>query len=228
MLPELFRTSGLTKSLFSPILNIRFYERRRAECPMCTLQRVLFWFRGPVCRFCAPGSGDKRPCFVPCCALLRQERRFLFIAAVPLREKAVTVSISTSPGNQKKGEIFYGNAIDPVAGEGAAHRALSARQHPLFCRGPAVRLPRDGIQCPHAAGHPSDGGLHPRRRGAVAPGVSAAASAAAAGAEASRAVARGRGGAAAGPAARLLQLWPAHAAFARVGVVRQAHPRRAV
>ena len=28
--------------------------------------------------------------------------------------------------------------------------------------------------------------------------------------------------------ARLLQLWPAHAAFARVGVVRQAHPRRAV
>ena len=31
---------------------------------------------------CAPGSGDKRPCFVPCCALLRQERRF-FIAAVP-------------------------------------------------------------------------------------------------------------------------------------------------
>ena len=50
----------------------------------------------------------------------------------------------------------------------------------------------------------------------------------AAGAEASRAVARGRGGAAAGPAARLLQLWPAHAAFARIGVVRQAHPRRAV
>jgi len=37
-----------------------------------------------------------------------------------------------------------------------------------------------------------------------------------------------RGRAAAGPAARLLQLWPAHAAFARVGVVRQAHPRRAV
>ena len=33
---------------------------------------------------------------------------------------------------------------------------------------------------------------------------------------------------AAGPAARLLQLRPAHAAFARVGVVRQAHPRRAV
>lgn len=60
------------------------------------------------------------------------------------------------------------------------------------------------------------------------PGVSAAASAAAAGAEAPRAVARGRGRAAAGPAARLLQLWPAHAAFARVGVVRQAHPRRAV
>ena len=83
VLPELFRTSGLTKSLFSPILNIRFYERRRAECPICTLQRVLFWFRGSVCRFCAPGSGDKRPCFVPCCALLRQERRFLFIAAVP-------------------------------------------------------------------------------------------------------------------------------------------------
>ena len=142
--------------------------------------------------------------------------------------QAATVSISTSPGNQKKGEIFYGNAIDPVAGEGAAHRALSARQHPLFCRGPAVRLPRDGIQCPHAAGHPPDGGLHPRRGAAVAPGVSAAASAAAAGAEAPRAVARGRGRAAAGPAARLLQLRPAHAAFARVGVVRQAHPRRAV
>ena len=102
MLPELFRTSGLTKSQFSPILDIRFYERRRAECPICSLHLDLFRSRGPVCRFCAPGSGDKRPCFVPCCALLRQERRFLFIAAVPLREKAVTVSISTSPGNQKK------------------------------------------------------------------------------------------------------------------------------
>lgn len=83
VLPELFRTSGLTKSQFSPILDIRFYERRRAECPICSLHRVLLGSRGPVCRFCAPGSGDKRPCFVPCCALLRQERRFLFIAAVP-------------------------------------------------------------------------------------------------------------------------------------------------
>ena len=82
VLPELFRTSGLTKSLFSPILNIRFYERRRAECPICSLHRDLFRSMGPVCRFCAPGSGDKRPCFVPCCALLRQERRF-FVMAVP-------------------------------------------------------------------------------------------------------------------------------------------------
>lgn len=32
-----------------------------------------------------------------------------------------------------------------------------------------MRLPRDGIQCPHAAGHPPDGGLHPRRGAAVAP-----------------------------------------------------------
>ena len=126
--PEIFRTSGLTKSQFSPILDIRFYERRRAECPICTLQRVLFWFRGPVCRFCAPGSGDKRPCFVPCCALLRQERRFLFIAAVPLREKAVTVSISTSPGNQKKGEIFYGKAAQAsrLCESSAAHMMPAA------------------------------------------------------------------------------------------------------
>ena len=39
---------------------------------------------------------------------------------------------------------------------------------------------------------------------------------------------KGRFGAAAGPAARLLQLRPAHAAFARVRVVRQAYPRWAV
>ena len=83
VLPEIFRAAGLTKSQFSPILDIRFYERRRAECPICSLHPDLFRSRGPVCRFCAPGSGDKRPCFVPCCALLRQERRFLFIAAVP-------------------------------------------------------------------------------------------------------------------------------------------------
>ena len=170
-----------------------------------------------LCRFCAPRGRDRLPCPTVLCASPVWRGAFFVLRCGP--EKGCRTG---------KGEENNGNAIDPVAGEGAAHRALSARQHPLFCRGPAVRLPRDGIQCPHAAGHPSDGGLHPRRGAAVAPGVFAAASAAAAGAEAPRAVACGRGRAAAGPAARLLQLWPAHAAFARIGVVRQAHPRWAV
>lgn len=193
----------------------------------------------------------KRPCFVPCCALLRQERRFLFIAAVPhdrsfgLRRTFFADALAESCGPAFEREGRYSQHINiprqsekrrdllwkrnrSRGGRRCSSSCASARQHPLFCRGPAVRLPRDGIQCPHAAGHPPDGGLHPRRGAAVAPGVSAAASAAAAGAEAPRAVACGRGRAAAGPAARLLQLRPAHAAFARVGVVRQAHPRRAV